>query len=113
MNNALDFESSRVAALARQGVLDTPREHAFDEILSLAAALCRAPVAVVNFISKGRQLFKAEVGLGVRETPPESSFRARAFREGEMSRPGHALWMRLPPESGKWWKDKRSSRRAL
>ncbi|MGI4814626.1 MAG: ATP-binding protein [Janthinobacterium lividum] len=83
MNDAPDFESRRLAALARYDVLDTPREQAFDEIASLAAELCRAPIAVVNFIGDGRQFFKAEVGLGVRETPFESSFCAKALLEDE------------------------------
>ena len=83
MNNALDFERQRIAALARYDVLDTPREQAFDEIACLAAALCRTPVAMVNFIGDGRQFFKAEVGLGVRETPLESAFCAKALLEEE------------------------------
>ncbi|MGF6573378.1 PAS domain S-box-containing protein [Paraburkholderia sp. GAS333] len=83
MNKPLDFESRRLSALAGFDVLDTPRERAFDEIASLAAALCRAPIAVVNFIGDQRQFFKAEVGLGVRETPFESSFCAKALLEEE------------------------------
>ncbi|SAL11141.1 PAS/PAC sensor hybrid histidine kinase [Caballeronia peredens] len=83
MNNALDSGSLRIAALSRYEVLDTPREQAFDEIAGLAAALCRVPIAVVNFIGAGRQFFKAEVGLGVRETPLESSFCAKALLEEE------------------------------
>ncbi|BAN27791.1 ATP-binding protein [Caballeronia insecticola] len=83
MNNASDSESLRLAALSRYDVLDTPREQAFDEIANLAAALCRVPIALVNFIGDGRQFFKAEVGLGVRETPLESSFCAKALLEEE------------------------------
>ncbi|MDE1181902.1 ATP-binding protein [Paraburkholderia sp.] len=83
MNNPLNVESRRIAALARYDVLDTPREQAFDEIASLAAALCGAPIAVVNFIGDGRQFFKAEVGLGVRETPLETSFCTKALLEEE------------------------------
>ncbi|WP_408146600.1 PAS domain S-box protein [Caballeronia glebae] len=81
MNFPSDFERSRLAALARYDVLDTPREEAFDEIASLAAAICRTPIAVVNFIGESRQFFKAEVGLGVRETPLDSSFCAKALLE--------------------------------
>ena len=36
---------------------------------------------MVNLIADGRQFFKAEVGLGVRETPLESSFCAKAILE--------------------------------
>ncbi len=63
----------RLAALARYAVLDTPREREFDEIVELAAEICEAPISVVNLIDAERQWFKAEVGLGVRETPLETS----------------------------------------
>jgi signal transduction histidine kinase/CheY-like chemotaxis protein len=81
MKTTPDYEKRRIEALARYDVLDTPREQAFDEIASLAAALCRTPIAVVNFIGDGRQFFKAEVGLGVRETPLETAFCTSALLE--------------------------------
>ncbi|WP_322965045.1 PAS domain S-box protein [Sphingomonas fuzhouensis] len=76
-----DHETQRLAALARYDVMDTPREPSFDELAALTARLCDAPIAVVNLVGKGRQFFKAEVGLGVRETPLESSFCAHALLE--------------------------------
>lgn len=76
-----DREARRLSALAQYKVLDTPREPAFDEVAALAAKLCDAPIAIVNLIGDGRQFFKAEVGLGVRETPLESSFCAKAILE--------------------------------
>lgn len=76
-------ESQRLAALARYDILDTPREQAFDEIAELTAAVCDAPIAVVNLIADTRQFFKAEVGLGVRETPLDSSFCAHAILEDD------------------------------
>jgi PAS domain S-box-containing protein len=76
-----DREQQRLAALARYDVLDTPREPSFDELAALAARLCDVPIAVVNLIAEGRQFFKAEVGLGVRETPLETSFCAHAILE--------------------------------
>lgn len=74
-------EAERLAALADYGVLDTPRERDFDEIAELASEICETPIAVVNLIAEGRQFFKAEVGLGVRETPLDSSFCAKAILE--------------------------------
>ncbi len=76
-------EKQRLAALAEYDLLDTPREAAFDEIAELVAAICEAPIAIVNLIGDGRQFFKAEVGLGVRETPLETSFCGRAILEDE------------------------------
>jgi hypothetical protein len=75
------LEAQRLAALARYDLMDTPREAAFDEVAALAAKLCDVPIAVVNLIGDGRQFFKAEVGLGVRETPLDSSFCAKAILE--------------------------------
>jgi PAS domain S-box-containing protein len=72
-------EAARLRALNRYRLLDTPREQDFDEIAEAAAELCEAPIAVVNLIGDGRQFFKAEVGLGVRETPLETSFCRQAI----------------------------------
>jgi two-component sensor histidine kinase len=66
-------QPARLAALRALDILDTPRELRFDSIVMLAAELCDAPIAVINLIDEHRQWFKAEVGLGVRETPLETS----------------------------------------
>lgn len=57
-------ETQRLQALARYEILDTPAESEFDHLVQLAAGLCNAPIAVVNFIAEDRQWFKAEVGIG-------------------------------------------------
>ena len=76
-----DREADRVEALEAYNMLDTPRERDFDDIAELASQICETPIAVVNLIGKNRQFFKAEVGLGVRETPIDSSFCAKAILE--------------------------------
>jgi len=76
-----DWEARRLEALLHHDILDTPREDSFDEVARLAADICGTPIGVVNLIGQGRQFFKAEVGLGVRETPLESSFCAKAILE--------------------------------
>lgn len=77
-------ESARLAALYRYNILDTPSEAAFDELTELASVLFKAPIAVVNFIDCGRQWFKSEIGLGVRETPLETSFCAHALLQEDL-----------------------------
>ncbi len=72
-------EADRLAALRAYDILDTPREAAFDDIVNLIARVFDAPIAVVNLIDESRQWFKAETGLGVRETPLETSFCAHAL----------------------------------
>lgn len=76
-------EAARLEDLHSYGMLDTPRERDFDEIAELASQICETPIAVVNLIGDKRQFFKAEVGLGVRETPIDSSFCAKAILEEE------------------------------
>ncbi|NYT40225.1 PAS domain-containing protein [Sphingomonas sp. R-74633] len=76
-------EQQRLQALEAYDILDTAAEPAFDEIARLAADICGTPIAVVNLIARDRQFFKAEVGLGVRETPLETSFCAHAILESE------------------------------
>ncbi|XPJ79402.1 ATP-binding protein [Klebsiella pneumoniae] len=72
-------ESDRLAALERYGILDTPPEQAFDEIVQLVSELLVAPIAAVNLIAEGRQWFKAEIGLGVREMALDASICAVAI----------------------------------
>lgn len=76
-------ESDRLAALRGYRVLDTPPEPAFDDLVQLAAWACETPVALISLIEDRRQWFKAEVGLGLRETPLEQSICVRT-----MLRPG-------------------------
>jgi two-component sensor histidine kinase len=66
-------ESDRLAALRSYRILDTPPEPAFDDLVQLAARACQAPIALISLIDERRQWFKAEVGLGVRETPLDRS----------------------------------------
>jgi len=77
------FEPARLAALRAYDILDTPRESDFDEIVMLASRICDAPISVVNLIDATRQWFKAETGLGVRETPLDTSLCAHVILEDE------------------------------
>ncbi|MBP0437156.1 GAF domain-containing protein [Tianweitania sediminis] len=72
-------EASRSRTLHAFNILDTPREPAFDELAQIASDVCGTPIAVVNLVDTKRQFFKAEVGLGVRETPLETSFCGQAI----------------------------------
>ncbi len=61
-------ETERLKVIEDFGILDTPREDDYDDIARLAAQICEAPVSTVTIVAAGRQWFKAEVGMGVRET---------------------------------------------
>ena len=77
-------EALRSATLHAYNVLDTPRERDFDELAQMASDVCGTPIAVVNLVDTHRQFFKAEVGLGVRETPLETSFSGTAMLSADM-----------------------------
>ncbi|WP_134499243.1 sensor histidine kinase [Microvirga pakistanensis] len=66
-------ESDRLAALHSYRVLDTPPEPAFDNLVQLAARTCQTPIALISLIDEHRQWFKAETGLGLRETSLDRS----------------------------------------
>ncbi len=70
---SLRDEPARAQALASYSILDTPKEPVFDDIAELAAEVCEAPIAVVNFLATDRQWFKAETGIGTRELPLDVS----------------------------------------
>src|SRR4028119_1044013 len=76
---ALCDDEQRLEALRRYGILNTPPEETFDGIARLAAHACRAPIAGINFIDEGRQWFKSDIGLGVRQTPLDISICAHAI----------------------------------
>lgn len=77
------LEDDRLRELRRYGILDTDKEREFDELVEIASEICEAPVSVINFIDEGRQWFKAEVGLGVRSTPLDTSLCGHAILQGD------------------------------
>jgi len=72
-------KATRLAALERTRLLDSPSEEAFDRLTRLSSELLAAPVALVSLVDRERQFFKSAVGLGEpwaarRETPLSHSF---------------------------------------
>lgn len=76
-------QTRRLRALHELGILDTDPEPEYNEIAKLVAAICGAPVGVVNLIDADRQWFKAETGLGVRSTPLGTSLCSHVILEGD------------------------------
>src|SRR5260221_4063349 len=75
-------ESARLAALARYGVLDTPREAVFDRITEMASVIYGAPMAAIALVDAERVWFKSRVGLDVAEVSADVSFCTQAIRLG-------------------------------
>jgi diguanylate cyclase (GGDEF)-like protein/PAS domain S-box-containing protein len=69
-----DSEGARLDALAHYRIAGTPPEARFDSIAQLATNLFDTPIALVSLIDRDRQWFKANVGLGMLESPREISF---------------------------------------
>lgn len=72
-------EADRLWAVQSYRILDTPREEAFDRIVSLAAQFFDLPIAVIAFTDRDRQWIKASCGLNVREVDRDGSFSAHAL----------------------------------
>ena len=58
-------EASRLAAIRRYDVLDTPPDGAFERVTRLAARLLGTPIAIVSIVDKDRIWFKSKYGLDV------------------------------------------------
>lgn len=71
-------------AVARYNILDSAAERDFDNLTVLAAEVFGASFAAISFIDRTRQWFKAELGLGVDETPIEQSFCAHALESPDI-----------------------------
>lgn len=76
-----DHEAARLQALHDQAILDTPPEADFDDLAYLAAEVCGAPVALISFVDRDRQWFKARVGPGRREWPRSAGFCPLAIQQ--------------------------------
>ncbi|MDP4023621.1 PAS domain S-box protein [Methylobacterium sp. NEAU 140] len=75
--------ADRIAELRDLSILDSEPEAPYDDLIRIAAHVCRAPVALVSFVDAERQWFKAELGLGIRETPLDCSVCAHAIEAGD------------------------------
>lgn len=73
IDDALSDEARRLAALIGYGILDTPPEQDFDDIVHIAANVCNTPIALVSLVEQDRQWFKARVGIDACETPINQS----------------------------------------
>ncbi len=78
-------EDRRIAALHSYRILDTPREEEFDAIVKVVSSICGVPISIINLLDAERQWFKAEVGLGMRETPLPASICTHAILQPGLS----------------------------
>jgi signal transduction histidine kinase len=74
-------EAERLKALRSYGILDTAFEPSFDDITKIASYVCQTPISIISLVDEGRQWFKSEIGLGIRQTPMDQSICAHAILE--------------------------------
>lgn len=74
VDQKLDDEAGRLAALYRYEVLDTPRETPFDRVTGLVSQVLNVPMCAVSLVDTDRQWFKSCVGLSTAETGRDISF---------------------------------------
>lgn len=77
-------EQARLAALRRYRILDTDPEQAFDDLAMLASHICGTPMAIITLVDENRQWFKAEIGVGVRQTDRSIAFCAHAIKHTDI-----------------------------
>ena len=76
-------EAERLQALWDYGLLDTPPEPVFDQIVALASYIFRTPISLITLVDNTRQWFKARTGLELTETPRENSFCAHTILQSD------------------------------
>jgi two-component sensor histidine kinase len=74
-------EADRLASLDSYGIMDTPAEAQFDDLVKIAAQICGMPMALLSLVDARRQWFKAAEGVTARETAREIAFCAHAIQQ--------------------------------
>ena len=77
-------EASRLEALRKLNLLDTPPSEAFDRITRMAAQMFRLPIAAISLTDSNRQWFKSRVGVEHDSIPRMKAPCGQVADEGEM-----------------------------
>ncbi len=72
-------EETRLQILKQYELLDTADEVAYDDLVVLAASICKTPMASICLIDEYRQWFKSTVGFNIRQTDRTLSFCAHTI----------------------------------
>jgi len=67
-------EALRIDNLLSYGILDTPAEKSFDDLATLVAQVSKCKYALITFLDKERQWFKARKNIELGETARADSF---------------------------------------
>ncbi|MBA6153613.1 sensor histidine kinase [Gelidibacter maritimus] len=72
-------ELQRLEVLSEYQLLDTLPEEEYDNITSLVATICDAPVSLITMLDKDRNFFKSHYGVPFNESPRDISFCGHAI----------------------------------
>ncbi|MCU7555233.1 EAL domain-containing protein [Alteromonas sp. ASW11-19] len=78
------YETSRLNALRRTGLLDSQADPRLNHIAHLATEVFNVPIALFSLVDQSRQWFKAKVGLEISDTVREYSFCAHAIAQDDI-----------------------------
>jgi len=74
-------EKNRLAEVKKYEILDTKPEEDFDNITSLIATICEAPIALITILDKDRNFLKSHFGIDDTQVPRKLSLCAHAILE--------------------------------
>lgn len=78
-STADSVEASRIEAVRRYDILDTPPDGAFDRITELAVRLFDVPISIVSIVDTDRIWFKSHCGVDAQEIPRDPGLCASAI----------------------------------
>lgn len=72
-------ERLRLSVLSEYQLLDTLPEEDYDNVTSLVASICDAPISLITMLDKERNFFKSHHGVPFQESPRDISFCGHAI----------------------------------
>ena len=87
MNNFpidLPKEETRIAALRKYEILDTPADGSFDDLTALAAKVFNVPIAIVSLVDTDRIWFKSHHGLEIEQIDRDPGLCASAIMSDDV-----------------------------
>jgi len=77
-------EALRIKDLQSYNILDTEQEKDYDGLVELASQICDCPIALITFVDKERQWFKASTQLQEKETARDIAFCSHTILQNEV-----------------------------
>lgn len=78
----LDSQAAHI--LNQYAILDTPPESMFDDLTSMAVAICDTPIAILSLVDQDRFWFKSKIGITQQEVSADISLCAYALRQDDV-----------------------------